>query len=37
MRLSEIAEYIVDNYPNCCLASNRDLNGEEINEKIVYR
>ena len=25
MRLSEIAEYIVDNYPYCCLASNHDF------------
>lgn len=25
MRLSEIAEYIVEKYPDCCLASNRDF------------
>ena len=25
MRLSEIAEYIVEKYPDCCLASSRDF------------
>ena len=26
MRLSEIAEYIVEKYPDCCMASNNDVN-----------
>ena len=26
MRLSEIAEYIVEKYPDCCMAVNNDVN-----------
>ena len=26
MKLSEIAEYIVENYPDCCMACNNEVN-----------